>query len=182
MQIDEGTIEFVLYFGDVAQTLLWIPFEAPLEHPPHGRGRGLGHRGPVRFAAENRCDRIGNGFSAKRRLARQHFVQHASKRPDVGPLVDRFATSLIRAHVCGGSKNDAGASGSDRHSGRARQVGRAATVIGVDFREAEIEHLDDAARRGLDVGGFEIAVNDALPMRSVQCVGDLSRDAQRLGE
>ncbi len=113
---------------------------------------------------------------------RQHFVQHASKRPDVGPLVDRFATSLFRAHVCGGSKNDAGASGSDRHPGRVRQVGRPATFIGVDFREAEIEHLDDAARCGLDVGGFEIAVNDALPMRSVQGVGDLSRDAQCLGE
>ena len=134
LQIDEGTIEFVLYFGDVAQTLLWILLEAPLQHTAHGVGCCLGHRGPVRFAAPNRCDRIGNGFSAKRRLARQHFVQHASKRPDVGPLVDRFATSLFRAHVCGGSKNDVGTSGSDRHRRRVRQAGRPAIVNGVDFR------------------------------------------------
>src|SRR5207248_73042 len=57
-----------------------------------------------------------------------------------------------------------------------------AIVSGVDFRESEIEHLDDAARRDLDVGGFEISMGDALSMRSVQCVGDLSRDAERLGE
>src|SRR5204862_6440331 len=32
-QIDEGVVEFVLDVADVAQTLLGIRFEAPLEHP-----------------------------------------------------------------------------------------------------------------------------------------------------
>ena len=47
--------------------------------------------------------------------------------------------------------------------------------------EPEVEQL----RAGLgqhDVGGLEIAVDDALPMRLVEGVGDLGRDLQRLVE
>ena len=44
---------------------------------------------------------------AKRRPGRQHLVQHAAERPDVGPLVDRLPTCLLGTHVGGRARNHA---------------------------------------------------------------------------
>jgi hypothetical protein len=48
------------------------------------------------------------------------------------------------------------------------------------FREPEIEHLDGAVRPHLDVGRFQIAVDDAAIVRRLQGRGYLAGDAQRL--
>src|SRR5688572_8433318 len=40
--------------------------------------------------------------------------------------------------------------------------------------QPEVENLDDAARRDLDVGGLEVAVKDALAMCGFERLGDLS--------
>ena len=47
------------------------------------------------------------------------------------------------------------------------------------LREPEVEHFHSAIRRDLDVGRFEIAVNDALFVRGLERLGDLLRDRQR---
>ena len=46
--------------------------------------------------------------------------------------------------------------------------------------EAEVEHLDLAVRRDLDVGGLEVAVDDALLVGFLERLGDLLRDGERL--
>ena len=46
--------------------------------------------------------------------------------------------------------------------------------------QAEVEHLDGPIRAQLDVGRLQIAMDDALLVRGLQGVGDLSRDIDRL--
>ena len=44
-------------------------------------------------------------------------------------------------------------------------------------RETEVEKLDGAIRPDLDVGGLEVAVDDAVLVRGIERVDDLARDA-----
>ena len=46
--------------------------------------------------------------------------------------------------------------------------------------QAEVEHFDLTLRRDLDVGGFEIAMDDALRVRRIERVGHLAGQPQRL--
>ena len=44
----------------------------------------------------------------ERPLPREHLVEHAAERPDVGALVHRLAARLLRAHVRGRAENHPG--------------------------------------------------------------------------
>ena len=46
--------------------------------------------------------------------------------------------------------------------------------------QAEVEHLDGAVRRDLDVGRLEVAMDDAAAVRGFERVGDLPGDRERL--
>ena len=48
-----------------------------------------------------------------------------------------------------------------------------------DLRQPEVQHLDRAIASDLDVGGLEVAMDDALLVRRVQGIGDLSCVAER---
>ena len=50
------------------------------------------------------------------------------------------------------------------------------------FRQTEVQHLHAAVRPHLDVGGLEIAMDDALFVRGFKGVGDLLRDRQGVVE
>src|SRR5213075_529420 len=101
--------------------------------------------------------------------------------PDVGALVDRLTSRLLRAHVRGGAENRT-------HDRRAHNYGRGLRHIRTGpfgregFCETEVQHLDYSIGRDLDVGRFEIAMDDPGPVRGVQCVGDLLRESQSLRE
>ena len=45
------------------------------------------------------------------------------------------------------------------------------------LRETEVEHFHDAAIVNRDVCGFDIAVNDVVPVRFAQCFGHFANDA-----
>ena len=113
------------------------------------------------------------------RAARQHLVEHAAERPDVRPLVDRLPARLLRAHVGRRPENHPVTRAADAGSRRLCQI-RAGGIAARRLRQAEVEDLDDAVGRDLDVGRFQIAVNDALLVRRFQRLGDLPRDRQRL--
>ena len=48
--------------------------------------------------------------------------------------------------------------------------------------EAEIEHLDHAVGTNLDVGGLQIAMDDALVVGGFDGIGNPPRDRQRIAE
>ena len=60
-------------------------------------------------------------------------------------------------------------------------AGRLSAGRGEGFGQAEVEQLD-ARLRQHDVAGLQIAMDDSLPVRLVERVGDLDGEAQRLVE
>jgi hypothetical protein len=48
--------------------------------------------------------------------------------------------------------------------------------------EAEIQNLHNAVVSDLDVGRFQISMDDALLVRRFECAGDLSRDGKGVAE
>ena len=64
--------------------------------------------------------------------------------------------------------------------GRVRFDRRAVTWD--EFCESEVEHLDDAIGPDLDVGRLEVTMDDALVVRGLERVGNLTGDGQRLFE
>ena len=111
----------------------------------------------------------------ERLFAGGHLVQHHAKRKQVAAGVDRLAAGLLRRHVDGGSRNHA-------HSGQ-RVVG-ASVVFGPEvvhqLRQPEVENLHLSAGGQKDVGGLDVAMDDALGVRRHQRVGHLHPDVEHL--
>ena len=66
-------------------------------------GRAAGRSSPG-SSLTTAASRPGTGFAAERRPAGEHLEQHASEGPDVGALVDRLASGLLRRHVGRGTQ------------------------------------------------------------------------------
>src|SRR6185369_5986892 len=97
----EDLLQLESRIADVAQALLRIFFETSLKQAAECRRRAGGKECPVRSALEDCCDGVGKRVALKRQTSSQHFKTDTAKRPDVGPFVDRFSASLLRAHVAG---------------------------------------------------------------------------------
>ena len=110
--------------------------------------------------------------------AGQHLPQHHAEGPDIGPAVDLLTPRLFGAHVGRSSENHAlerRVLGEGRRERRADVSALRLPRLG----EPEVEHLDRAVVGDLDVGRFEIAVDDALLVRRLEGFGDLQRDRDR---
>src|SRR5215472_910487 len=106
-------------------------------------------------------------------LTRQHFKEDAAERPDVAPRVDFLASCLLRGHVPDGS-NDAA---DKRAAYFCRQAGKIRfdrTIQGL--RQTEVQNFDRPAWCEFDVGGLEVAMNDAALMSGRERFGDLLCD------
>jgi len=111
--------------------------------------------------------------------AGEHLVEHAAERPDIGPPVDHLPARLLGAHVGGRTKNHALRRGGQAHRGRVEHT-RFAAGGSEHLGQPEVEHLDAAIRRQLDVRGLQVAMDDVLLVRGFDRVGDLDRQPQRL--
>ena len=118
------------------------------------------------------------------RLSRHHLEEHAPEGPDVTALIRRTTLGLFGAHVRRRAQNHA-------HPGHHRRRGDGRRRRGVcasgghrfeGLRQAEVQHLHDAIGPHFHVGGFQIAMNDALLVRRFDRLGDLLRDRQRVVE
>ena len=136
-------------------------------HPADGRVEPRGHlrpHGPRRRRRRGEHRRIGVG-----RLARDRKEQRCTKAEDIRAGIDRVGVArLFGGHVAHRAELRAGA----RQSLLGRQAG-----------EAEVEQLRLPIRSDDDVGRLDIAVDECVPMRLDQGIGDLVRhvagEAQR---
>ena len=103
-----------------------------------------------------------------RRMARQHLVQHAAERVDVGARGDLLLGGrLLGAHVVRRAERQAGLghppAGRRAHRQRDAEVG--------DHRPAVLQQ---------DVLGLDVAVDHAVAVRVVERVGHVGGDPHRL--
>ncbi len=128
--------------------------------------------GPVRVAPDDRGDDVGDRLAGERRPAGEQFEQHAAEGPDIGPLVDAETARLLGAHI----RRRAHERSVARR--QARRLVRAAG-LGPTLCQPEIEDFDDAIGGELDVGRFQVAVDDTFFVSGIETVRDLACDRQR---
>ncbi len=137
---------------------------------------------PGRLVLDHRGQYLGDRLAPERPPTRQHLEQQHTEAPDVGALVHRPAASLLGRHVGGGAEDDPRLGPRVRERRGLREVSRRSGggVTPESLGKAEVEHLDLAVGRDLDVRGLEVAVDDALLVRFPERLGDLPRKGERL--
>ena len=172
-------LDFDSSVPDVVEAVPHVHAQAAMKQVAQLAGGVHWQQCPVGLFLQDRRERVRNRLAGKKTLAREHFEQHHAERPDVGALVHRLPPRLLRRHVGGGSEEESRRRRSRRHRRRLRYVRRSRLVSRVRLREAEIEHLDLAVLRELDVRRFQVAVDDALLVSLFEGLGDLPRDLDR---
>ena len=108
------------------------------------------------------------------------LVEDQPEREDIGLHAGAAGDELLRRHVCDG----AAARGVGR-LGRGRRATACAGWVEVGLvpiepsGQAEVEDLDQAAVGEHDVGGLQVAMEDAEPVRGGEAVGDLDAGGER---
>ena len=121
------------------------------------------------------------GAPAKGSPAREHLVEHAPEGPHVGARDRRARRAPARGSCRPRVPSNRARVGRSR--GRRVAAGGASCRSSIRrLREAEVEHLDDAVGPDHDVGGLQVAMDDALLVSGLERVGDLPRDRQHLGQ
>jgi hypothetical protein len=146
------------------------------EHPQDERlelGRRLRAQvtEPRRLLEQDLGEHRHDMLSHERRPPRQALEEDAAEREDVGPRVEVPRTSrLLRGHVRRGSERNP----------RARD-GRCALR---SPRQAKVQNLDliEPALDQEQVAGFEVAVNDAAPVRDTEGIRDRRDEPDALGD
>ena len=119
---------------------------------------------------------FGHCRAREQTLACQHLEQHDAEGPDVRASIGDAAFRLLRTHVGRGAEDHAGLGHGGRRNCQRVRI-RAITFLAGRLRETEVQDFHHAVVADDDVGGFEVAVDDAGVMRGLERVGDLARDA-----
>ncbi len=101
----------------------------------------------------------------ERRRPGGDLVQDAAQRVEVAAVVDLLTADLLGRHVVRGAHGEAGGG----------EPGAHADVV-AEPRYAEVADLHGAVGQPHDVGGFEVAVDDAPPVGVAEGVRDLFGD------
>ena len=164
---------------DIPQPLPRVLRKTTPQHPLDLKGQAGRQLAPVGFGLKDTCQGITCCFAEEKLFAGQHFEKNHPEGPDVRPPVDFFSAGLLGAHVGRGAQYRA-------HLGHGRGQGRVARysffaccLIGKDTRQPEVQHLHLAIWRALDVGGFEVTVDDSLFVGLFEPFGNLARDVHR---
>ena len=108
----------------------------------------------------------------------QHLIQHDAKGPDVRAFIHGLGARLLRRHVRRCSHNLPYDRGTHWYRWRLIRVAGHGCRFG-HFCQAEIQHLHSAVGLDLDVGGLQVAMDNAFLMRGLERVADLPADRQR---
>src|SRR5262249_6735792 len=132
----------------------------------------------ARIVAQHGAERLDRTVAGERAASRQHLEEGGAEGEDVGAAVDRLAADLFRRHVARGADEELRTRSAAARDRVAREAGGAGRLL--DARDAEVEDLRPALVRQEDVVGLDVAVDDALPVRRGEALGDLTRDLDGL--
>ena len=131
--------------------------------------------GRWRIPQDGRRQLDGRG-AFERPAAARHLVEHHAEREDIGAVIDRAPGDLLRRHVGNRAHHHTVARLEQRRI--CRPIARP-HISSRDLGQAEVEHFDSPVRGQHDVGGFQIAMHDALVMRSRERICDRRDDRQQ---
>ena len=116
--------------------------------------------------------------------ARQHLVEHDAERPDVGARSTALPLRLLGRHVRRRAEDDAQLRRrAARQRRRVQRRPRSTRPAGsIALARPKSSTLTVPSGADLDVGGLQVAMDDALLVRGFERLGDLPRDRQRLVE
>jgi len=135
------------------------------------------HLRPVRLALQHRAKNFRHVVSLERRTPGQHLVEHTAEREDVRAPINRSALRLFRRHVSRRAEDDALLRRGQAQRRRVREI-RIYCLRLERLRQPEVQHLHRAIASHLDVGGLQVAMNDAVLVRRFQRVHDLLGNRQ----
>ena len=140
-----------------------------------GRER-LGKQIQVRVERHDRCQGQRYVLAVEGTPACQHLIENDTEREDVSPSINDLAPRLFRSHIrrCPDHHPHLGGRGGQRDRGRHRRTDAPGFRL-EGFGQPKVEHLHHAIVSDLDVGWFQIPVDDPLLMRGFQRLGDLLR-------
>ena len=134
---------------------------------------------PFRLLRQHVREGVRHILARKRTLAREHLIQNDTERPNIRTFIDLLALRLFGAHIRRGPEDHSDPRRVSGESRRHRAIG-----VGSFFDEglgkAEVENYDFAVLGELDVGRFQISMNNSLLVRFLQCFGDLVGDFNSL--
>src|SRR5262245_51219345 len=159
-----------MYVTQISQAPLRILFKASLKQETDGGWCSVREGVPVWLASKNGRNGVRHRAALERSPAGEHFVQDATESPDVSPFVDDLPPRLFGAHVSGCAQDCACTRVVRGHRGRVREVWRRGSAG--RLREAKVENLRHSLRRDLDVGRFQVAVNDPFLVSDIETDGD----------
>src|SRR6266568_5887923 len=133
-------------------------------------------RSPVQNVVED----YSRSIATEWRYTCRHFVKHDSKRKQVRARVEFFASNLLRRHVGDGSERRAGAGeftrgahGCVAHHRYRRRVAMRAR----DFGQTKIKNFGVSSPRNKNVGGLNVAMNNALGVGGLESISNLESQA-----
>ena len=136
------------------------------------RSRGLS--GKIRLRVENRVREARRNVLLEGAAPGRHLAEDDSRRPDVCSAVHALGAQLLGRHVRKGP-GDLLLRRGERLQRRCVPARREP-----ELRDAEVQDLEIAAFRQLQVRRLEIAVNDALGVRRREAVGELRAEPEHL--
>ena len=125
-----------------------------------------------RLVAQDRRDGAQLCRADERPAAGQHLVEDGAEGEDVGPRVDWASFGLFWRHVRRRAHDQPGPRAQRRHRLLCRRPFD-------ELRDAEVEDLRPAVAGDHDVGRLDVAVDDAVGVRSRKRGGDLSTRLER---
>ena len=166
--------------GHIRDSPPTILFQHPPQQGDDGGRHILWQRIPVRFAAQDRGERLADVFAIEGSPAGQQSGKDTPEGPHVATLVDAAALGLLGRHV-----------------GRGAEDHPACVIAGVVIvgdiivpsrrRDGFTVPWPDRSptpspchRLELDVRRFQIAMDDSLIVRGFECVGNLPDNRERL--
>ena len=144
---------------------------------------GVDADGGSRLAIQDGVEDDGGGVAAERHDAGRHLVEHSPEGEEVAAGVEFFAFGLLRRHVRDRAE---AVPGLVRYSRLTPAVASVCVPRRVedrlrarDFGQAEVENLGVSALGHENVGGLDVAMDDAFAVRGVERVGDFDGQAEQ---
>ncbi len=129
-------------------------------------------------AIQNSFGDDAGAFAAEGQYTGGHFIEHDAEGKNVGACVEFLGADLFGRHVGNGAENGAraGKLGVSCAHGAVAIGSHVGTMGAGDFGEAEIENFGMAALSDENVGGLDVAMDDAFGVSGIESVGDFDGD------